>query len=267
MSAKRVLIHTFPGFLGSAEDWHFLKNGVLLWDYELHWNFSLVHPELNETWSTWCDRWLIENPIVSGSFEKEIVLGYSLGGRAAMQLALRAPHRFSGLMAISSHPGLISEADREARMANDHAWASRFEKDSWHELLESWNSQPAFQGISLPERLIARHNARDQQGNSILRERSVRQLRQLSLANQRNLRPELSNFPGRQTWLVGALDDRYVQHAREMASLGRNAVHTRTIADAGHRWPWEISEAQAAEVISQALQFLLQDHMHLENPS
>src|SRR5262249_16217715 len=47
--------------------------------------------------------------------DKYTLLGYSMGGRLALHLALAAPHRLSGLVLESASPGIESVEERAAR--------------------------------------------------------------------------------------------------------------------------------------------------------
>lgn len=71
----------------------------------------------------------------------DILLGYSLGGRLALQAAVKDPAKFATVIAISAHPGLSSVAEREARVASDLEWASLARDLPWDEFLRRWDAQ------------------------------------------------------------------------------------------------------------------------------
>jgi hypothetical protein len=64
--------------------------------------------------------------------EGDVVLGYSRGGRLALE-ALAGGARYRKAVIVSS--GLNLETGREERRARDEAWARRFERDPWDEVL------------------------------------------------------------------------------------------------------------------------------------
>jgi 2-succinyl-6-hydroxy-2,4-cyclohexadiene-1-carboxylate synthase len=71
-------------------------------------------------------------------------LGYSMGGRVALALALSAPERVASLTLIGASPG-IAEADARAeRVAADEALATRIETEGLAAFVEYWAAQALF---------------------------------------------------------------------------------------------------------------------------
>ena len=50
-------------------------------------------------------------------------VGYSLGGRVCLHLAIMSPHVVERLALIGAHPGIVDEGERAARRASDDALA------------------------------------------------------------------------------------------------------------------------------------------------
>ena len=75
-----------------------------------------------------------------------VVLGYSMGGRVAMRLALhlaeRAPDRLRGLILESASAGIADAGERAARVASDRALADRIERDGIEAFVREWESLP-----------------------------------------------------------------------------------------------------------------------------
>ena len=57
------------------------------------------------------------------------LVGYSLGGRVAMNFACQPRAGLRGLIVEGGHPGLQDETSRQARRGNDSAWAERFRRE------------------------------------------------------------------------------------------------------------------------------------------
>jgi len=72
------------------------------------------------------------------------LVGYSMGGRLAMQYALRHPERIERLAIASAHPGLPSEEEKKKRLAQDARWAQLLVESPIDEFLERWYDQPLF---------------------------------------------------------------------------------------------------------------------------
>jgi 2-succinyl-6-hydroxy-2,4-cyclohexadiene-1-carboxylate synthase len=256
VTRSRLVLHCLPGFLGQPQDLEFLRELLpVRRGIPIDWRPAVADPRPGEGWPEWTARWLEDHPSPRADSDDqatEILLGYSLGGRAAAHLALSAPERFCGLIAISANPGLPSLEDRAARIQADEAWAQRFETEDWNSVLASWNAQAVFGGAAFPERLGARRI----QDSPELRARCARQLRQFSLGRQEDLAPQLLNSKIRRVWITGERDSKFTEIARRLAESP--ASHCMIVPHAGHRWPWELSEAEAAAVIGNAIDFLLE---------
>lgn len=83
------------------------------------------------------------------------LLGYSMGGRLALYTALTYPDRIDRLILESASPGLKTEVEREARIAQDEALAERIEREGIAAFAEYWSKLPLFasQSPELRERL------------------------------------------------------------------------------------------------------------------
>jgi 2-succinyl-6-hydroxy-2,4-cyclohexadiene-1-carboxylate synthase len=80
--------------------------------------------------------------------EQTALLGYSMGGRMALYLALTAPERISKLVLESASPGLASEADRQVRAESDNALAGRIEREGIEAFVNYWEKLPLWQSQS-----------------------------------------------------------------------------------------------------------------------
>ncbi len=78
------------------------------------------------------------------------LVGYSLGGRIALYLALHYPQRWTKVVLESASAGLASPAARQTRQKQDLAIAHQLRQPGldWAEFIKQWYQQPVFQGIS-----------------------------------------------------------------------------------------------------------------------
>lgn len=72
------------------------------------------------------------------------VLGYSMGGRLALGLALAQPRRVRRLVLEGASPGLRDAAERAARAARDEELAERLLKEGTAAFVAWWEQQPLF---------------------------------------------------------------------------------------------------------------------------
>lgn len=75
-------------------------------------------------------------------FERAVWVGYSLGGRIALQLAVRHPEAVSALVLEGASPGLPTQEERAERAAADEALARRIETEGLDAFVEYWQSLP-----------------------------------------------------------------------------------------------------------------------------
>jgi 2-succinyl-6-hydroxy-2,4-cyclohexadiene-1-carboxylate synthase len=73
------------------------------------------------------------------------VLGYSMGGRAALQLALRHPRRVCALVLESTSPGILDERERAARVTSDRALAADLEAQGIEAFVDRWERLPLWE--------------------------------------------------------------------------------------------------------------------------
>ncbi len=76
------------------------------------------------------------------SIDRAAVLGYSMGGRVALHLALAAPERVTALILESAATGIEDDAGRRARIASDRALADDIERDGIEAFVDRWERLP-----------------------------------------------------------------------------------------------------------------------------
>lgn len=159
------------------------------------------------------------------------ILGYSMGGRLALYLALERPFLARSLVLESASPGLATDAERKARRRQDEALARRLEDEGIAPFVAFWESLPIWASqAALPsatrERQRLRRLANDPAGLAA-------SLRGLGTGAQPSLWPRLHELACPVLLLTGAADDKFVAINRQMAGHIPNVRH-QIIPDAGH---------------------------------
>jgi 2-succinyl-6-hydroxy-2,4-cyclohexadiene-1-carboxylate synthase len=75
-------------------------------------------------------------------------VGYSMGGRLALHLALARPELVHRLVLIGATGGIDDEQDRAARRAADERLAAHLEQVGVSTFVDEWLAQPLFAGLS-----------------------------------------------------------------------------------------------------------------------
>jgi 2-succinyl-6-hydroxy-2,4-cyclohexadiene-1-carboxylate synthase len=76
--------------------------------------------------------------------ERFALCGYSMGGRLALDFALRMPARVQRLVLVGASPGIADDVERAQRRAADDALADRIEAEGLDAFVAEWGAQPLF---------------------------------------------------------------------------------------------------------------------------
>jgi 2-succinyl-6-hydroxy-2,4-cyclohexadiene-1-carboxylate synthase len=73
-----------------------------------------------------------------------VYVGYSMGGRLCLRLAIDRPDLVRALVLVSASPGIADRAERAARVETDELLADRVEREGVDAFLAHWLAQPMF---------------------------------------------------------------------------------------------------------------------------
>jgi 2-succinyl-6-hydroxy-2,4-cyclohexadiene-1-carboxylate synthase len=153
-------------------------------------------------------------------------VGYSMGGRLCLQLALDRPDTVTGLVLVSASPGIADPAERQSRRESDERLARGIERDGVDAFLERWLAQPLFTSLSEDTAGVD-----DRRTNTI--GRLTHQLRALGQGAQPPLWDRLSQLCPPVQLVTGGIDTKYTHLAEEMSGRLPRARVT-TVPGAGH---------------------------------
>ena len=171
--------------------------------------------------------------------EPSLLLGYSMGGRLAMNACVYRPSLWSGVIAVGADPGLISDDARSKQLQKDLEWARRFRTEDIQELLVEWDELPVFCG---------RSNCASREISELDSEKISRFFDVFSKARQGNMLPMLRKLKTPPLLYISGCDDiKYTKIGQDLAAHCMQVRH-QIIPNAGHRVPWESQDAFISEV-------------------
>ncbi|GAD88531.1 MULTISPECIES: 2-succinyl-6-hydroxy-2,4-cyclohexadiene-1-carboxylate synthase [Vibrio] len=232
------------GFLGSSQDWLSLVEYLpATWDlYALDLpghgrasdmpipsDFDGFVENICQQLQRLPDSQALENPVPDEQVPVFLV-GYSLGARLLMHLALQIQQRniaIAGFVLEGGNFGLQLGSEKQERWQNDCRWIDRFAQQALPDVLHDWYQQPVFSSLTSEQksRLVEERSRND--GKALAKVMAV-----TSLAKQEYLLPELHSA-GQSTqykiyYVVG-------EHDAKFSHLyAQNKVPYEVISGAGH---------------------------------
>ena len=163
--------------------------------------------------------------------DRTSILGYSMGGRAALRMALNRPERIAGLVLESTSPGIENEAEREARARSDEELAEFIEREGMEafvnrwEMLSLWESQRSLP-VEARERLRRQRLMGSPAG-------LAGSLRGAGAGAEEPVAARLGEIEGPALLIAGELDSKYARIMREMHEAMRDS-RIVIVKGAGH---------------------------------
>jgi 2-succinyl-6-hydroxy-2,4-cyclohexadiene-1-carboxylate synthase len=154
-------------------------------------------------------------------------VGYSLGGRLCLRLALDRPQLVRALVLLGASPGIADPAARAERRATDEALAAGIERDGVAAFLDRWLAGPLF--ATLPP---ARAGLPDRLANTPAGLAAA--LRLLGAGAQAPLWDRLAGLRCPTLLVAGELDGKFAALAADMAAAIGPAAHRALVPGAGH---------------------------------
>jgi 2-succinyl-6-hydroxy-2,4-cyclohexadiene-1-carboxylate synthase len=151
-------------------------------------------------------------------------IGYSMGGRLCLDLAVARPGLVERLVLISATAGIDDRGERAARRASDDELAATIEVDGVATFLERWIAQPLFVTLEEPGLDDRRRNTAEGLASS---------LRLAGTGSQAPLWDALPELAMPVLLVAGSLDAKFVHTAERMAGLLPHAT-LFVIDGAGH---------------------------------
>lgn len=179
------------------------------------------------------------------------LVGYSMGGRLGLYLAVHYPARFTHLALLSASPGLATEAERTARRQWDERMARKVESAEFSTFLDDWYRAPLWDSLRRHAdyaQVVARRAPNSPPHLAL-------SLRGMGTGVQPSLWQDWATLTVPTLLIAGALDTKYVAVTHQMTTANPRA-QTLIVPDAGHN-----VAAEAPAVVAGALAaFLSQEN-------
>jgi 2-succinyl-6-hydroxy-2,4-cyclohexadiene-1-carboxylate synthase len=170
------------------------------------------------------------------------LVGYSLGGRIALHIALAAPERVRRLVLVSTTAGIEDTSARAGRSASDHRLADELERIPFEDFIERWRTQPLFADDPPEVGALAREDQRRNRPDAL-----AAVLRGVGTGEMTPLWDRLGELTMPVAVVVGDRDAKFQALGRRMVEL--LPVAKLVIVPGGHGLPLENPDA-----VAQALQ-------------
>ncbi|HLH47501.1 MAG TPA: alpha/beta fold hydrolase [Acidimicrobiales bacterium] len=214
-----VLLH---GFSQSAAAWEPLARRLA----EVHEVVAVDAPGHGRSASVRAGLW-DGAELIADAGGRGAYVGYSMGGRYALHVALRRPEVVDRLVLVSATAGLDTAAERAARVAADEDVARRVERDGVPAFVEWWLRRPLF--ATLPREAAALDARLGGRAEGL-----ASSLRLAGTGRQEPLWDRLRTLEMPVLVVAGALDEAYAARARRLVTaIGPNA-RLALIEGAGH---------------------------------
>ncbi len=230
-SAPAILF--LHGFMGDAWDWEAVVN-LLESDFQCFLVDLPGHgrnrsPEVGVSWSMENTARAVVYTLDNAGISSCFLIGYSMGGRLALYLALKHPRYFQKVILEGASPGIRHPDERRQRRELDEKRAERLENSDFRTFLREWYRQPLFQGLpendAFPNMLQRRLRNNPHHLAKVLRE--------LGTGAQPSLWNELPEVKIPLLLMVGEKDKKFRAIAEEMCQTS-SRIRMAVIPGCGH---------------------------------
>jgi len=167
---------------------------------------------------------------LSGVYGRSIYMGYSMGARTALRVALEHRESVAGLILVSATAGISDDEERRKRHLDDMALAEHIKATPLKDFLREWLSGPLFANLNQDEAALEKrlHNNPNDMADILLT---------LGLGAEEpmwSLLPELGSSSIPVLILVGANDEKYLKIGHQLRLGIGESAELKVIDDCGH---------------------------------
>ena len=163
---------------------------------------------------------------LAGESTPGLWVGYSMGGRYLLHIALQHPEVVKGLILVSTTAGLDLVSERTERRAADNALADSIEREGVPAFLERWMSLPMFANLQPTDQDVAARQLNTSTG-------LAESLRQAGTGQQEPLWARLNEITVPTLIVTGENDTKFGVLGERLTDTIQESSH-EIIGDAGH---------------------------------
>jgi 2-succinyl-6-hydroxy-2,4-cyclohexadiene-1-carboxylate synthase len=218
------------GFLGSKDEWSFLPAMIpkLALDLPGHGEALFEDPACYTIPN--CAARIIAQ-LREMNLRTVYLVGYSMGGRLALYLAVHYPQFFTKVLLISASPGIEDVQEREKRVKTDWLLARNLENQDFGLFLETWYNIDLFSYLKTnPERLQEVLQKRKHNSPKHL----AMSLDHMGIGQQASLWQDLPHIRLPIDIVVGSHDAKFISIGEKMSMLNSSYIKLHKIEHAGH---------------------------------
>ncbi len=173
--------------------------------------------------------------VISSVRAPAVLVGYSMGARVALHVALAHPGRLAGLVLVSGTAGIDDPVERSARRDADAALADHVEKIGTESFIDEWLAQPMFATLDADAAAVADRLRNMPSG-------LADSLRHCGTGTQEPLWSRLAEIEMPVLVVTGDLDPKFTALGERLTAGLPSADHVR-VSGSGHTVHLEAPEA------------------------
>jgi 2-succinyl-6-hydroxy-2,4-cyclohexadiene-1-carboxylate synthase len=224
---ETAFVFLLHGFTGSSKDWmEIIPNLNKKFSYtaiDLIGHGQSDAPNELELYKTPSMIAQLDDIFKHFTQERFILIGYSMGGRAALSYAAQYPDKLAGLILESTSAGIVDEKLRQERILHDEKIVKILEKKSIEEFFQFWMSQDLFATLNtIPKEKLLKAKAAKLRNNKI---GLINSLRGFGTGVMSPLHDKLHLVKCKTLLVTGELDSKFSNINQELQKKIINSRH------------------------------------------
>lgn len=233
LNSDKIPLICLHGFSGSSKDWEFfsgmLDDNFFSISIDLLGHGQSDSPKEISFYTADAINYQINCIVEKLGIKKFFILGYSMGGRAALNFAVNFPESLFGLILESSTPGINEEKLRNERIEADAILADSIAANGIDWFVNYWADLPLFNSLKkLDQNILENHKNRKYENNTIGLKNSLLAFGTGSMPNLWKKINSLNNI----LLINGELDEKFTMINKELKKI-LNCQH-KIVKGSGH---------------------------------